>query len=148
MESKWEEGLWFGHTRNSNEVLVGNKDGIVKAYAIRRRPLEERWDDAMVRSLKATPSGWSTEEAMDAEHPIVTEEDDEPPSEEEEEDTYSQEIRLRKKLISKDMDSPTNVQAVSGYAGEQNRHIGTMICAENACMIPYSVRTRTGGGDT
>ena len=65
MESKWEEGVWLGHTRNSNEVFVGNKDGLVKAWAIRRRPLEERWDDAMIRSLKAIPSGWSTEEAME-----------------------------------------------------------------------------------
>ena len=47
MESKLKDGLWLGHSRGSNEVLVGNKEGIVKAYAIRRRSLEERWDDAM-----------------------------------------------------------------------------------------------------
>ena len=57
MEPKWEEGLWLGHSRHSNEVLVGNKDGIVKAWAIRRRPLEERWDDSFVLSIRATPSG-------------------------------------------------------------------------------------------
>ena len=68
MEPKWEEGLWLGHTRKSNEVLVGNKDGVVKSWAMRRRPLEERWDDAMVLSLKATPSGWSTEQAITQEH--------------------------------------------------------------------------------
>ena len=79
MESKWEEGLWLGHSRHSNEVLVGNEDGIVKTYAIRRRPLEERWDEAMMLSLKAIPSGWSTEEAIQHEHPIVTEDDGEPP---------------------------------------------------------------------
>ena len=95
MEPKWEEGLWLGHSRHSNEVLVGNKDGIVKAWAIRRRPLEERWDDAMVRSMKEVPSGWSTEEAIEYENPIVTEDDGEPPSEEEEEEKYSHEVRLR-----------------------------------------------------
>ena len=95
MESKWEEGLWLGHTRNSNEVFVGNKDGIVKAWAIRRRPLEERLDDAMVRSLKATPSGWNTDEAVTYEHPIIVESDGEPPSEEEEEEKYSHEVRVR-----------------------------------------------------
>ena len=86
MEPKWEEGLWLGHCRCSNEVLVGNKDGVVKAWAIRRRPLEERWDDAMVTSIRATPEGWSTEAAIQHEFPIVTEEDDEPPSEEEEDE--------------------------------------------------------------
>ena len=95
MDTKWEEGLWLGHTRSSNEVFVGNKDGIVKAWAIRRRLLEERWDDAMVLSLKATPSGWSTEDAIQHEHPIETEEDGEPSSEEEEESKYSHEVRLR-----------------------------------------------------
>ena len=78
MESKWGEGLWLGHCRGSNEVFVGGKDGIVKAWTIRRRPLEERWDDAMVQSLQAIPSGWSIDEATGHEHPRVTESDDEP----------------------------------------------------------------------
>ena len=89
MESRWEEGIWLGHARSSNEVLVGNRDGIVKAWAARRRPLEDRWDDAMVLSLKSTPSGWSNDEAIQHEFPIVTECDDEPPSEKEEEEKYS-----------------------------------------------------------
>ena len=67
-------------------MLAGNSDGIAKAYAIRRRPLEERWDNNMVLSLRATPSGWSTDEAMTHEHPMIVESDGEPPSEEEEED--------------------------------------------------------------
>ena len=29
MEPKWEEGLWLGHSRNSNDIRVGNQDGIV-----------------------------------------------------------------------------------------------------------------------
>ena len=95
MESKWEEGLWLGHSRSSNEVFVGKKDGILKAWAIRRRPLEERWDDAMVLSIKAMPNGWTTEEAIQQEHPIVVEDDGEPPSEEEEEEKYSHEVRIR-----------------------------------------------------
>ena len=74
---------------------MGNKDGVAKAWAIRRRPLEERWDDSLVKSLKATPSGWSSDNAMHYETPIVTEDDGEPPSEEEEEGRYSNEIRLR-----------------------------------------------------
>ena len=80
MESKWEEGLWLGHARSSNEVLVGSKDGIVKAYAVRRRPLEERWGNAMALNLKSTPSGWSNDEAIQHEHPIVTGSDEEPPA--------------------------------------------------------------------
>ena len=95
MEAKWEEGLWLGHTRSSNDVLIGTADGIEKAYAIRRRPLEERWDNDMVLNLKAIPKGWNTEEAVTYEHPITVESDGEPPSEEEEEEKYSHEVRLR-----------------------------------------------------
>ena len=95
MDAKWEEGLWLGHNRNSNEVFVGGKDGIVKAWAIRRRPLEERWDDAIIRSLKATPGCWSTDEAVIREPPIITESYDELLTEEEEEERYSHEARLR-----------------------------------------------------
>ena len=49
----------------------------------------------MMLSLKATPSGWSTETAIQHENPIVTDDDGEPPSEEEEEEKYSHEVRLR-----------------------------------------------------
>ena len=49
----------------------------------------------MVQSLKALPSGWSTEEAITYEYPIIVESDGEPPSEEEEEEKYSHEVRLR-----------------------------------------------------
>ena len=85
----------MGHSRNSNEVLVGNQAGVVKAWAISRRPLEERWDDDLVRILRATPSGWSDDKAIEHEHPIVPDSDSEPPSEGEEEGKYSHEIRLR-----------------------------------------------------
>eukprot|EP00973_Karenia_brevis_P000835 115507-Karenia_brevis.AAC.1 len=41
-DSEWKEGVWLGHSRNSNEVLIGTKDGVVRAYAIRRQEEEKR----------------------------------------------------------------------------------------------------------
>ena len=55
MSSKWKEGLWSGHCRNSNEVWVGGRDGAVKAWTARRRVTAERWDWRAVSKLKATP---------------------------------------------------------------------------------------------
>ena len=26
LESQWQEGIWLGHTRDSNEALIGNKE--------------------------------------------------------------------------------------------------------------------------
>ena len=37
-ESLWKEGLWLGHARNSNEVLIGTREGVVRAWAIRKKP--------------------------------------------------------------------------------------------------------------
>ena len=31
MEVKWREGLWLGHVRSSQEVLIGTEDGVVRA---------------------------------------------------------------------------------------------------------------------
>ena len=44
MENNWLEGLWLGHSRTSNEVLIGTKEGVVKAWAVKGRPEETRLD--------------------------------------------------------------------------------------------------------
>ena len=55
MEIEWEEGLWLGHNRNSNEVLVGTKEGVVKAYALKRMEEDKRWDPELIKSMQGTP---------------------------------------------------------------------------------------------
>ena len=42
MESQWEEGIWLGHNRGSNEVLIGTFNGVGRAWAIKRKVEEER----------------------------------------------------------------------------------------------------------
>ena len=32
----WEQGVWLGHARGSNDVLVGTKEGVVRAWATKR----------------------------------------------------------------------------------------------------------------
>ena len=56
MESDWSEGLWLGHSRNSNEILVGTRDGVVRAWAIRKKPYEEQWDGDLIKNMKGTPA--------------------------------------------------------------------------------------------
>ena len=36
LESQWKEGLWLGHARSSNEILIGTREGVVRAWAIRK----------------------------------------------------------------------------------------------------------------
>ena len=54
-ESDWQEGIWLGHQRSSNETLVGTRDGVVRAYAIRRQEEEQRWDGKFIKEMKGTP---------------------------------------------------------------------------------------------
>ena len=56
METDWREGLWLGHSRNSNEILVGTREGVVRAWAIRKKPYEEQWDGDLIKNMKGTPA--------------------------------------------------------------------------------------------
>ena len=44
-EVKWDIGLWLGHARDTNEVLIGTAEGVIKACACKRFPETERWDE-------------------------------------------------------------------------------------------------------
>ena len=52
---EWREGIWLGHTRNSNEHIIGLPDGAVKAYSIKRQDAGVRWNADLVRALRGTP---------------------------------------------------------------------------------------------
>ena len=36
LESEWREGLWLGHSRRSDEAIIGKREGVVRAYAVKR----------------------------------------------------------------------------------------------------------------
>ena len=55
MEAKWEDGIWLGQARASNESLVGTRKGVVRAFAIKRSDEAKRWDAEMIKELKGTP---------------------------------------------------------------------------------------------
>ena len=56
MEMKWEEGIWLGHETMTNEVVIGTPNGCVKAWAVKRRIEEERWDMKKVNAVRGTPA--------------------------------------------------------------------------------------------
>ena len=55
MESDWKEGLWLGQARSSNELLIGTYAGVVRAWAIRKKPWDEQWDPRLIKEMKGTP---------------------------------------------------------------------------------------------
>ena len=60
LECSWFEGVWLGHSRGSSEALVGTKDGVVRAWTIRRMPEGERWDAESITEMAGTPAQPST----------------------------------------------------------------------------------------
>ena len=54
--------MWLGHHRCTSEVLIGTSNGVVKAWTVRRKPLDARWNAELVTSIKGTPQRWSEEE--------------------------------------------------------------------------------------
>ena len=56
LETSWFEGVWLGHARGSSEALVGTKEGVVRAWTIRRMTEEERWDAESITEMQGTPA--------------------------------------------------------------------------------------------
>ena len=54
-EIKWEKGIWLGHARDTNETLIGTKDGTTKAFACKRLPEDERWGVDLLTMMKGIP---------------------------------------------------------------------------------------------
>ena len=56
LETDWHEGAWLGHARSSNEVLIGTLQGVVRAWAIKLKPEDEKWDADLIKNMKGTPA--------------------------------------------------------------------------------------------
>ena len=56
LESTRYEGVWLGHARGSGEALLGTKDGVVRAWTVRRKPEEERWDAKAITEMRGAPA--------------------------------------------------------------------------------------------
>ena len=53
LESSWSEGVWLGHARGSSESLAGTKDGVVRAWTIRRMP---GWGPEAITEMQGAPA--------------------------------------------------------------------------------------------
>ena len=52
---RWFEGLCLGVQDRSDEVLIGTRDGVVKARTVRRLDDVQRRDASLVREMRGTP---------------------------------------------------------------------------------------------
>ena len=53
---RWSDGIWLGINEESGEVMIGTKDGTMRARAIRRKALhDQRWSRTKLDEAKSTP---------------------------------------------------------------------------------------------
>ena len=55
LDARWAPGTWLGKRWKSTEHLVHTANGMIKCRAVKRRPLESRWDREEVEAIVATP---------------------------------------------------------------------------------------------
>ena len=55
LDSRWESGIWLGIRWRSMEHHIGTPEGVLKSYAIERKPLEDRWSKDAVEAIVGTP---------------------------------------------------------------------------------------------
>ena len=53
-ESEDDEGVWLGRSRSSNEVLIGTRERVVRAYSFRRRDDGARWNFDLIKGMRGT----------------------------------------------------------------------------------------------
>ena len=53
--SEEKEGVWLGHARTSNEILIGTRQGVVRAYSVSRQSEDQRWDGQLIQEMVGTP---------------------------------------------------------------------------------------------
>ena len=99
--TRWKTGVWLGHARNSSEALIGTLNGVVRAWAVRRKAAEERWKDDIISAMTAIPADPSGLQAtaQRADEPQLVTEDS--TDEAEEERVVEKRLRISKADILK-----------------------------------------------
>ena len=55
LDARWNDGLFLRIREESNELIVGTSEGVLKVAPYRRRPESERWKWEEMRNIKGTP---------------------------------------------------------------------------------------------
>ena len=55
-KSRWASGIWLGVREESNEVIIGTENGVIKVRTVRRKPThEERRNMVHIDAMRGTP---------------------------------------------------------------------------------------------
>ena len=54
-DRRWEDGVWLGIVNESGENIIGTKEGCIKVRAVKRKPIQNRWDKDNMRLIRGVP---------------------------------------------------------------------------------------------
>ena len=57
--------MWLGHARHTPEAIIATDVGITKAYAVKRQPEDQRWDDERIKRIKGSPNNWKLDSGIE-----------------------------------------------------------------------------------
>ena len=69
-ETRWSPGIYLGIRRRTTEKLVGTPKSIYVVQSVRRKPLDEAWDGALLLAIKGTPWQPTPKEGSSTELPL------------------------------------------------------------------------------
>ena len=55
LDARSPSGVWLGKRWKSSEHFIGTPQGVVKSYAVKRKPIEDRWNRAAIEAVVGTP---------------------------------------------------------------------------------------------
>ena len=55
LDARSASGVWLGERGKSSEHVIGTPQGVVKSYAIKRNPIEDRWNREAIEAVIGTP---------------------------------------------------------------------------------------------
>ena len=57
--------MWLGHARHTPEAVIATEVGITKAYAVKRQPEDQRWDDERIKKIIGSPTNWKLDSGIE-----------------------------------------------------------------------------------
>ena len=55
LQPRWTEGIWLGRALDSDEHIIGTKDGIMMTRSVKRLDDHQRWQQSVLLSVKGVP---------------------------------------------------------------------------------------------
>ena len=55
LSTEMKEGIWLGHATQTNEILIGTEEGVIRVYDVKRKEEGPRWEADKIRNMKGTP---------------------------------------------------------------------------------------------